>query len=161
MASEPSGDLNDDRSVRFLSGGMGQRDHQLFVWVLLAVIHGILVMRCLAGAPGPPVTEAGTLANIQRLKESKEEMMPGDNVPRRSRLAHSMYALAKLYLETNQLAKADKTIEGLEKSTFISYRDSVVMFLRAKWLRATGKAAEADELEAKARAAEAKELEQL
>lgn len=254
--------------------------HKPFVWLILAFVHGIMVMRCLAGAPAPPATEAGSLASLQSIKACPDEMMPGDNVPRRTRLAHALYALAKyyndnksyekadqlyaetlalisedtsdwrpgnlryyshamasdfmkrgdlvktkehldralkicredaqqrevlpsvlttlaewqrqkkqfkeaeatllesvglsenfatdeqvalakLYLETNQLAKADQTITGLEKSAFMSYRASVVMFLRVQWLRATGKTAEAEALDEKARAAEAKELEHL
>ena len=252
--------------------------HQPFVWLILAFIHGITNIWCLAGAPGPPITEAGLLASLQSIKACPDETMPGDNLPRRIRLAHTLYALAKfyndkktyekadqyyaetlalisddtsdwrpgnlryyshamatdflnrgdlvkakehldralkicredskqkevlpsvlttlaewqrqkkqfkeaeatlleaigilgaygsvqrkdlatIYLEANQLAKADQTITELEKSTYMSYAASSVMFLRAKWLRTSGKTAEADELDAKARAAEAKELE--
>lgn len=249
-------------------------------WLALVLVCGMAATPCPAGAPAPPVSEAGELARIQMLKASQAEIIPGDNAPRTTRLAHALYslarfyndnkayekadqyygetlalvsedksdwrpgnlryyshamgsdymargdlakakghldralkicredskqkevlpsvlttlaewqrqmkqfdeaeatlleaiglsesfatdqqvALAKIHLETKQFAKADKTIEGLEKSTFMSYRASVVMFLRAQWLRATGKMAEAEALDAKARAAEAKELEHL
>ncbi len=65
--------------------------------------------------------------------------------------------LAHVYLESDQLVKADKTISEMEKS---SYSDSSGMFLRAKWLRATGKLREADKLEKEAQAKKLVELEQ-
>lgn len=234
-------------------------------------------MPCFAGAPAPPPSEAGLLEYVQKLKATEDEVMPGDNVPRRLRLAGGLYALAKfyndknsyekadqfygeafamlsadksdwglssyrmysnsaalvymergnlvkakefidiavkicrehpkendlpgvlttlakwqkqmkhpkeaettlleamglmgehgsgqqvelakIYLETDQLAKADKMIAELEKSTYMSYAASSVMLLRAKWFRASGKISEADEHDTKARALEIKERE--
>ncbi|MFN0129717.1 MAG: tetratricopeptide repeat protein, partial [Verrucomicrobiales bacterium] len=229
----------------------------------------------LAGAPAPQLSESKTLAYVQKLREATDEVMPGDQIPRRVRLTEALYSLAQfhnnkkayekadkyytevstlinedksewrlgnlryysdaiakdylqrgdlvkskpyidtalkicredskqkevlpsvlttlarwqkqsmlskeaestlleaigilgdygffqrkelahIYLETNQLAKADKTITELEKST---YADSSGMFLRANWLRATGRISEADELETKARAKKAEEIE--
>ena len=251
-----------------------------FKWLFLSLVCKMAVTSCFAGASARPATESDLLAHLEKVKSAKDEVLPGDNVPRRIRLTGAVYALAqfyngnksyekadplyaetlalisedksdwrpgnlrlyshamatdfmkrgdlvkakahldralkicredakqgqvlssvlttlaewqrqmkqfkeaeatllesiglsevfatdeqvalaKLYLETNQLAKADQTITGLEKSNFMSYRASVVKFLRAKWLRKTGKTAEADELDAKARVEEAKEIENL
>jgi tetratricopeptide (TPR) repeat protein len=242
----------------------------------IAISSATTVMHSFAGAPGPPFSESATLANIQKLKESKDEVMQGDRIPRRERLAHALYSLANfynnsksydksdqyyaevfalfaedktesglssyryyadlaakdymarndlekaknyvdiaikicreqpkdkevlpwvlttqarlqiqnkqfndaestlleaigimgeygfgqrrelacVYLESGQLVKADKIISEMEKS---SYSDSSCMFLRAKWLRATGKVSEADQLDKQAQAKKLVELEQ-
>jgi tetratricopeptide (TPR) repeat protein len=249
--------------------------HQLLTWLVFALICGIAFMPCFAGAPGPPFSESRALETVEALKAAKDDVLQGDNVPRRVRLAGALYSLAnfynnhksyeksdrfyselialisedksdrrldnlryysdamasdylqrgdlvkaklhidialkicredakqkevlpsvlttlahwqrrmnqsreaestlleaigllgdfgfgqrrelaQIYLETDQLAKADKTIAEMEKST---YADSSSMFLRAKWLQATGKTSEANDLEASARAKEVKERE--
>lgn len=238
-------------------------------WMILsiAISSATFVMHSFASSPSRlTLSESGALAEIQKLKESKDEVMPGDEIPRRERLAQALYSLAKfynngksydkadqcyaevfalfsedksesglsgyryyadraahdymvrnelekaktyidiaikicreqpkdkevlpwvlttqarlqiqmkqfkdaestlleaigilgvygddqrrelacVYLESDQLVKADKTISEIEKSIFSG---SSCMILRAKWLRATGKDSEADELEKKA-----------
>jgi tetratricopeptide (TPR) repeat protein len=242
---------------------------------VICLLGTMAFMSAIAGSPGPPFSESATLAHIQKLKETKDEIMPGDTIPRRLRLADSLYALAHfyndqkffekadacyaetfailkndksaagrsarrnyaestardylergdlakakpyidvawqmcredstqkealpsvlttlarwqrhsklwkeaessllealairgeygqeqrgelalVYLESCQWAHADKTIREMEKS---NYADSSCLFLRAHWLRATGKQRESEQLEAKARAKKAEELE--
>jgi tetratricopeptide (TPR) repeat protein len=243
---------------------------------IICLYCALFVIPTFAGSPGPPFSESGTLEYVQKLKVAKDEVMPGDKIPRRLRLVGALYSLANfynseksyekadqyygetfailvedksvsglssyryyaestardymergdlvkaksyidialkicredsrqkevlpsvlttlarwqkqmklmkeaestlleaigilgeygfgqrrelayVYLESDQLVKADKTIAEMEKS---SYSDSSCMFLRAKWLRATGKVSEADELDKQAKAKKLVELEQ-
>jgi tetratricopeptide (TPR) repeat protein len=66
------------------------------------------VIPIFAGSPGPPFSESGTLEYVEKLKEAKDEVMPGDKIPRRLRLVGALYSLANFYNSNKSYEKADQ-----------------------------------------------------
>ncbi len=76
--------------------------------LLILLAGGINIMPCFADSPVPPFSESETLEYVQTLKASKDEIMPGDDIPRNLRLAYELHSLAKFYKSNKSYEKTDQ-----------------------------------------------------
>jgi tetratricopeptide (TPR) repeat protein len=85
----------------------GKKNQKLRV-LFLILICGITVSYSSANSLVPPFSESETLEYVQTLKASKDEIMPGDDIPRRLRLARALHSLAKFYKSNKSYEKTDQ-----------------------------------------------------